>query len=300
MAKIQAGKGVVVDDTILQKHLQDYAKVMGKTMGEVIQRQAALFCKDMIDYTPPLDGGNKGNGNNLQAKRKGEDAIRRSVFKLIQPIEQAKPSTIADVGRMDVFRMWLKGKSGAKANKARWEKFQTTYGRGNKVAFIEPGDLGAIGSLHTSQRTDNGHGGLKSVHFHKNAAAMAVAREKDILKYIKEKQKSVGILKSPYYHAAQKIGGKQTFPAWTMHPDGAKNAIGENSLSDSLKPSVTVGNLIGRKVLRGWIDRSVQNALSHRAYSMRVEMAAKLNKEKTPLWLATAQGKTSGTSQFFS
>jgi len=300
MGKIQAGKGVVVDDSALQAHLRDYSKVLGKSMGDVIREQAALFCKDMIEYTPPLDGGNNGKGNNLQAKRKGEDAVRRSVFKLIQPIENAKPSQIADIGRMDVFRMWLKSKSGAKANKARWEKFQATYGRGNKVAFIEPGNLGAIGELHTSQRTDGGHGALKSVHFHKGASAMAIAREKDIEKYIRDKQKSVGKLKSPYYHAAMRIGAKQVFPAWAQHEDGAKNAIAENKLNEPNNPSVTVGNLIGKKVLRGWIDRSVQNALNHRAYSMRAVMAAKLNKEKTPLWLATAQGKTSNTSQYFS
>jgi hypothetical protein len=97
-----------------------------------------------------------------------------------------------------------------------------------------------------------------------------------------------------------RIGAKQVFPAWAQHEDGAKNAIAENKLNEPNNPSVTVGNLIGKKVLRGWIDRSVQNALNHRAYSMRAVMAAKLNKEKTPLWLATAQGKTSNTSQYFS
>lgn len=302
MGQIKAGTNIVVDDTMLQAHLRDYAKVLGKSMETVLVEQAGLFCKDMVDYTPPLDGNpaNTGRGNNLKAKQNGQDAIRRSVFKLIRPIEQAKPWMIADLGRMDVFRQWLKAKSGAKANKARWEKFQTTYGRGNKMAFIEPGDLGAIGSLHTSQRADGGHGSLKSVHFHKGADAMAIAREKDIEKYIKEKQKSVGKLKSAYYYAADRIGSKTAFPAWVKHPEGEAKAIHVKELSDPIKPSITVGNLIGRKVLKGWIDRAVQNALNHRAYAMRVAMAAKLNKEKTPLWVATAKGQTSGTSKYFS
>ena len=45
---ISANKGVAVDSSGLSAHLKDYIAVMGKSMQEVIKRQAALFCQDMI------------------------------------------------------------------------------------------------------------------------------------------------------------------------------------------------------------------------------------------------------------
>jgi hypothetical protein len=310
MGKIKAGTNIEVDDTALQAHLRDYAKVLGKSIETVLVEQAGLFCKDMVDYTPPLEYYGKGNMSNggglsLDARRNGQENVTRGVFKVIraydrQDIGAATVQMIADSNSYNVFKMWLDARSQGRfgtASRKRWKAFQEKYSSGGSIIVAGPGDLATIGKAHTAMRGDGGHGGIKS-----GSKVIAISREKDIYKYIKQKEKSVGTLKSGYYHAAQRIGAKSAFPAWVKQEEGASKAVGFKELADPMKPSVTVGNLIGKKIpsFRGWIERSVQNALNHRAYSMRAVMAAKLNKEKTPLWLATAQGKTSGTFQHFS
>lgn len=273
---------------------------MGRDMADVIRQQAGLFCKDMIEYTPPLANGNEGPGNTLDARNRGRAAIRKSVFKLFRTQKNASPSQIADADNFGIFKMWLQEKNpNARASKAGYRKFQQSYGRGNRVAFIERGDLGRIGELHTGAREDGGHGRLKSIYRAKSGQPIGIADERDLEKYIKSKYDSVGRLKSPYFHAAERIGAKQAFPAWVKHASGAQQAIAINQLSDPIVPSVTVGNLIGKKVLRGFVERNVQRAINYRAYGMRNAMAKKLNKDKEALWQATAKGTISGTSQYF-
>ena len=273
---------------------------MGRSMTDVIRQQAGLFCKDMIEYTPPLAGGNEGPGNTLTARNRQQEAIRKSVFKLFRTQKNASPAMIADADNLGIFRMWLQEKNpSAKATKAGYRKFQQSYGRGNKVVFIDRGDLSRIGELHTGAREDGGHGRLKSIYRAKSGQPIGIADERDLQKYIKSKYASVGKLKSPYYAAAEAIGAKQSFPAWVKHADGAKNAIAINQLSDPVVPSLTVGNLIGKKVLRGFVERNVQRAINYRAYGMRNAMAKKLNKDKQALWQATAKGTISGTAKYF-
>jgi hypothetical protein len=297
---ISASKGVKVDDSAFQAHLRDYAKVMGKSMAEVIVEQAGLFCLDMVKYTRPFSS--PGQGMTSESKAKGLENLKKSVYHIFQPIERATSQQIAGIGRMDVFKMWEKrngetdGISG-KSKKVRWRQFQQKYAGATAPQFIEAGDIGAMGALHTSLRQDNGRGSLTPTARHAKQPFAIVAKDRDIQRYIKSKQNDVGILKSGYWFAAQKIRSKANGPAWVKNSAGAGNAIGEDQTNQPLNPAVTVGNLKGG---RGTFDSLIRSAINARAYAMRAVMAAKLNKEKVPLWVATAQGKTSGTSQFFS
>jgi hypothetical protein len=294
---ISANEKVSVDDSAFLAHLRDYSKVLGLSMADTIRKQAGLFCLDMIGYTRPFTS--PGEGMTSSSKAKGLENVKKSVYHIFQPIDRATSGQIAAIGRYDVFKMWEKrtGSGSAKGRKVRWTQFQKSHGGGAAPVFIEAGDQATIGRIHTSLRQDDGRGSLKPSASHSKEPFAIVAKDKDIQAYIKQKQKDVGILKSAYYFAADKIRSKVTSPAWVKNPEGAGNAIGEDKTNVPNLPEVTVGNTKGG---RGTFNSLIRTAINRRAYAMRVEMAARLNKEKVPLWLATAQGKTGNTSQYFS
>jgi len=297
---IYASKGVTIDDTAFQKHLVAYSKVMGQSFGKVIRRQAALFCQDMIAYSRPFSGSSPGDGQSLSAKDHGKMNVTKSVYKIFRPLEKASMHSIADLGNYDVFKKWQKqGDKTKPSKKMKWTQFQAKYARGNQYGYIE-NSMGEMGEKHNSYRTDNGHGSLKSIaragNGSKSNPFVIVSKESEIKKYIKEKSKSVGFLKSAYYWAAVDLGEKIKAPAWVQHPSAKNNAISIKVGENSANPEFTVGNKIGGKAGN---NNFVRVAINHRAYSMRVAMAAKLNKDKEKLWMACASGKVASIAEGF-
>ena len=293
-------KTMEVDATMLQKHLYAFQKVLGGTIGDVARRQAALFCQDMISYSRPFSGSRPGDGETTQAKEHGNANVKNSIYKIFRPLDKSGPIAIADLGNYDIFKMWMREK-GHRVSKKKWTKFQEKYARGNSYKFIDKGSsLFEFESIHSAMRTDNGHGSLKSVARHgngkKNEPFVIVRDGKDISKYIKYKQRNVGMLKSAYWFAAVGMGEKIKCPAWAKQPQSSRNAIAIKSGENTEKPEFTVGNTIGGKAGN---DNFVRVAINHRAYSMRVQMAQELMKQKKKLWQACADGRISAIAKGF-
>ena len=295
---VTARKGVEVDDSALMGHLHDYALVLGKDMAEVIREQSGLFCQDMIKYSRPFAGKSPGSGDKKTAKDAGDNNVKRSIRKVFRSVDQADPEMIASLGRYDVFKMWTKRKGETvqgKGKAARWERFREKYGKGTSYAFIPAGDLNLMGQIHKKHRIDGGRGSLSPAARSAKRPFAIVAKDKDIERYTKQVQKDVGFLKSAYYHAAMLVRSKCAGASWVKHSEGKANAFAKDEGQKPKQPEMTVGNLIGK---RAGNDRFVRMGISYRAYAMRVAMAARLNKDKIPLWLATAQGKTVNVSKF--
>jgi len=285
---ISANKNVTIDSTGLSAHLKDYVKVMGKDLATVIRRQAALFCQDMIAYSRPFSGDTPGDGDTLPAKAHGAENVRKSIFKIFRPVDKATRSQIADLNNYDVFKMWNKRKGQTvqgKGKQTRWKKFQQKFARGDSFAYVGPGERSTLEAMHTNLRTDGGRGSLNSEARRSKQPFAIVAKESDIEAYVLKKQKDVGFLKSAYWIAATELGEKIKAPAWVKHSEAAGNAIAIKFLSDPAKPGFEVGNKIGK---RAGNANFVQLAINHRAYSMRNDMAARMNKQKKNLWLNTA------------
>ena len=304
---VRVSKDVEVDAAGFLAHLHDFAKVMGKSMGEVIKQQAALFCRDMVDYTPPFQGSKKGkpgSGGTTDAKRQGQLNVENQIRTIFRPLSWANPAIIAGLGREDVFKKWRKASvedhkyattSGKKL--IPWKTFQARFG-GNAYGsanFIAAGDLGSMKSFHTANRTDSGRGWLKASAKKGNVVAF-VEKESDIKAYVRQKQKSVAKLKAPYMTAGNKASTKVRFPGWVNHPEMSGEAISDDQTGVALKPSYTVGNRIGNKVDSARFLALVRNK---RAFAMRSVMAAKMNKEKQTLWEATAAGSIGQTRRGF-
>lgn len=299
MPSISPRKGVMIDDSALMGHLNDYALVLGKSLGEVVREQAGLFCIDMIRYTRPFK--RPSGGFESDAKKAGLENVEKGVFKIFQPVSHAKPEEISKIGRYDVFKLWANDKKAGKLDSSpkAWKRFQSRYSNapGAIIPYIDKGDNSAMQQVHFKHRRYNGKGGLNGYAVRAKKPFAYVKDEREIKRYIKEHQKHVGSFKSAYWFAAQKIRAKEVrAPAWLKHPRGSKFAIGVDKIQQAKTPEATVGNLIGlRQMPRGL----VRAAISRRAYAMRFIMARELNKRKIPLWLATAQGKTVNTAKYF-
>lgn len=294
-----ARKNVEVDASALMDHLHDFALVMGKSLGEVVRDQAGLFCQDMISYSRPFAGKSPGSGGTGQAKTTGNENVKNSIRKIFRPLDLATKEQIASIGRYDVFKMWTKRKGErvqGKKKAIRWQLFQEKYAKSSGLAFVDSGDLATMGRIHRGLRTDNGRGSLNSTARNTKEPFAVVAKDRDIERYIRQHQKDVGTLKSAYYYSGVGIKGKIKAPAWAKQEEGRSNAIAQDKIGQPMQPEVTVGNKIGKKAGN---DKFVRLAISHRAYAMRVKMAAELNKQKVPLWVASARGQTVRTAKYF-
>ena len=267
---------------------------MGRSIGEVCQDQAAKFCRDMINYTPPFPEGSKGKpgrGDTLAAKRHGIDNITASVFKILRPIEYAKPEEIADTHNVEVFKIWTKSHGERKRpHLLRWRQFEPKFSRGNQIGLIKAGDLDAIERAHFKARDDGGHGRLKSFYRMKKTPPVAlVERESDLLKYIKQRSQSVGKLKSTWFFAAEKAGSsKEKFPEWVKHAGAISDAIGVNEINTPDLPSVTVGHRKGRRGMAKAAENFIEISRNYRAYAMRAQMAARVNDKGRAIWADTS------------
>lgn len=304
---IRVARNVEVDDAGFLAHLRDFSKVMGKSMGEVIKQQAALFCRDMVDYTPPFQGekkGTPGSGGTADAKRQGQMNVENQIRTIFRPLSAASPSTIAGLGREDVFKKWRKASAddhkyatSAGGKFIPWKTFQARFG-GNaygSATFIPAGGSAQMKTFHDANRVDSGRGWLKASAKKGNVVAF-VEKESDIKAYVRQKQKSVAKLKAPYMSAGQKAATSVRFPAWVNHPEMDAKAINQDNTNVPLQPSYTIGNSIGNKL---GSERFLALVRNKRAFAMRSVMAAKMNKEKLTLWDATQSRQIIGTVRGF-
>lgn len=294
---IKVTKHLQLDDSNLVGHLHDFAKVLGKDLGEVVREQAGHFCMDLVKYTRPFTSAGKGLDGG--SKKKGEENVRKAVFTIFRPLALATKQEIANTKSFEVFKMWNKERGQGKSslsNQKQWEMFQARNPPGRSLTYVGS-DASAMTKIHTKLRKYSGKGGLLDYVKSAKSPFGLARKEKDLEKYAKLKWKEVGSLKAGYWYAAQKIRAKEIkAPAWIKHTTGQSYAIGQDLINTPMKPEALVGNLIGFRAMPRGLLRS---AINYRMYAMRVKMAAELNKKKIPLWLATAQGLTTSTHSNF-
>lgn len=294
---IRVSPGVDVDPSNLIAHLQDFSKTLGRSLGDVVRDEAGLFCMDLARYTPPFT--TPGKGLDGGAKARGMENVRRGVFKIFQPVAKMTKGQVTAQNSYDVFKLWTKENGEqtlGRSKMARWDTFKKKYPATNVVRMVGS-DQGAMRRIHKQHRKYQGKGSLTdAAKRHKGPYAIA-SKEKDITNYIKNVQRSVGVLKSGYWWASQKIRAKDVrAPAWIKQQPGQRYSIGIPELQKVMLPTVTVGHTIGKRVMPAGL---INAAIKYRMYAMRIKMAAELNKRKQPLWSATASGLTNNTSKFF-
>ena len=263
-----------------------YCQVMNKSMALVVRNTARLFCKDMVQYTPPFSGSGPSSqgrsGMDSVARNKGMSNVSRDVRKIFAPIAQAPADEVAAFGNLGIFSAWMKAKqelppphqpswvfqwfkTGAfDISQGDWLRFQEMAKNGGgkrRATFVMGTTEGSIKAIHEAIR---GRPQYKVSQTFENKEKVFVDNFKAVEKYIKKVQQRVGRLKSGWYYAGRALG-KMPRVAW-VEAQGGQDKICLMNLKGS-NPVVRVGTQ-GRERYRRWWPL-MQAALNHRAFAMR-------------------------------
>ena len=293
---ITVRKGIVVNGQEFRQHLGAYIIAMAGNAAKLLQKQARLFCQDMLDYTMPFTAMGH-DGRSRASKAVGDRVVKGQIESIFLPLRYVSAGEILQYGSESVFYAWIRGRKSLSDPKlpdwllvheysnqglALWTKFQ-------QWEFAQQGAAMSAGlvdlSHYYSNDMENVHkrirGGNRNAGYFDNmeAAAMygtSIVVDDDgrqVRQYIKRVQSHVGRLKAGWYTAGSKLGKMEKVGQWIIG-NQASTGIFVDQLANKTIPSVTVGNTI--QGLHRATSAGYRLALNHRAYSMRVEIYNKL------------------------
>jgi hypothetical protein len=186
--------------------LQKLGVVTKRPMQELVKEQARLFVSSsgnvpgMVQATPPNSAGVKGSA----AKKQGEHKVRRDIRRVYglpsdaYALIKAKDPRLAGVfWGLVLSREWQKA--------SEFSRRLTGYA-------LQDFDGGAA---HERRRTN----GVVNDKRHGMFIREPVGRSGELAKYIKRKQKNVGILASGFNDSAERLGAKGV-PEWIKRHKG--------------------------------------------------------------------------------
>jgi len=254
--------------------LNEYRLFSGKCMRDVLIEEAALTCRELMVFTPPLVNGG-GKGLSKAAEVAGKTAVERdirsifnsdadpegrSAFSLMGMAVVAGDRSLFEKARKDgvstnkargIFKGVLDDPDPDRAYRQFANRFRAAFEAkaGQTVVKELKGTHDAMKAKYAGRiRKNNGPGVAKELRQMADEAAMKA--------YIKQQQKNVGRLKAgwldvimslpkPETPGIQKTYGIKGVPAWVV-----KNRAGNGYTSFKGQPStanfgLTIGNAIG-------------------------------------------------------
>jgi hypothetical protein len=254
--------------------LNEYRLFSGKCMRDVLIEEAALTCRELMVFTPPLVNGG-GKGLSKAAEVAGKTAVERdirsifnsdadpegrSAFSLMGMAVVAGDRSLFEKARKDgvstnkargIFKGVLDDPDPDRAYRQFANRFRAAFEAkaGQTVVKELKGTHDAMKAKYAGRiRKNNGPGVAKELRQMADEAAMKA--------YIKQQQKNVGRLKAgwldvimslpkPETPGIQKTYGIKGVPAWVM-----KNRSGNGYTSFSGQPNTAnfgmiIGNSIG-------------------------------------------------------
>lgn len=291
--QVSVATNVKVDINEFNKLVGLYCQVMNKSMALVVKNTARLFCRDMVQYTPPFSGSGPSssgrNGMDSVAQKNGQKKVSSQIRRIFAPLAQAPAQQVAAFGNSTIFYAWAKAKrelppphkpswffdyfkDGAFFDQGEWELFKKyeSNSSGSGVATFWNGTTeGKVKSLHESIR------GKPTYNVKEQINKVYVDDFKVVERYIKRVQTRVGRLKSGWYWAGAMLG-KMPNVNWIAN-QGSQDRVYKQNLSGNT-PNVIVGSK-GRERYRRWWPL-MQAALNHRAYVMRSQILRHLQNPK--------------------
>ena len=153
---------MVVNTARFNEALKRFRKTSKRAAGIILKEQARGVLRKVVDWTPPGGKGAQGSA----AKKRGEAAVERDIFKLMRPVK--------------------------------------TFGRDTDVLraagmFIEASSSESPAAIHKANRTRTGR-------VRRKLSPTIAIKASDLRRYIASKKKMVGFLASGWKAAATKLG----------------------------------------------------------------------------------------------
>lgn len=289
MADIVINVNRALQDKLVQTY-KDFAAYTEQLVKDLVKEEGALTCREAINYSPPLDGGdgNKGSGGGKGdkkiAERWGNYAVENDIRLLVSDDSKSLATAVsASSNARQKFNKWKSGKapnvSGIikkiwedQDNERAFRKAQNLFGRwaGQRINLIQSETElklrhERIRANYKGRIRKNGGrspmGGVKG-------EAPAYADKKLIAAYIKKRQLRVGFMKAGWVDAINKIGrpningmpktfGLRKLPDWITRHKAGHGAVGLNTYKGAGTNNVMMtvrndlGNIFGVGYLAG-------------------------------------------------
>jgi hypothetical protein len=262
-----------IDDSEFRSSLRQYALAMQISFAEAIKRQARLVAVNLAFQTQPF--------GDVKGKQQGENAV----WSDLMPKEGSNKGIFKPISKY-----WLN--EATRMKQYAPENFQRRFTNKDGNVWLSEEDQilttkGAIKSFHQSMRTrDRKRTSMagsytRDIGRHK-AGNRGIVDKDQVIAYVKQVQKKVGIAKAGWAHCAKQLGGSRGIPQWVTRHAG-KKAIGlvtDNTNARGDEQYVLMENTVP------WIDKCLNGGQLQRALDIQRD------KMNTAIEIALAQAAT--------
>lgn len=239
-----------------------------------IPKQAQLATELCMRLTPPFSGENAA-GDNLTAKKMGENAVARDINSIVKGRDVEYLNFLVDLtGKTTQVQRTLRTKAGVPYV--------------IDVDYIDQTGAG-IREFHHSKRDGRGRVLIATSKSNDNQIGRWRARNRlwapapEVKRYIKRKQAYVGWAKAGWLRAYHGLGGTRA-PDWVKRQGASQGALINATGPENQSPYVQVNNNTAWGAKNNQAERVVAKALSARARAMKTyfEKMMELAAQGTP------------------
>jgi len=262
-----------IDDSEFRSNLRQYALAMQISFAEAIKRQARLVAVNLAFQTQPF-GDEKG-------RAQGENAVRSDLV----PKQGSNKGIFKPLNKF-----WLQ--EAVRMKQYAPENFIRRFTNKEGQVWLSEEDQiltskGAMKDFHQSMRTrDRKRTTLagsytRDIGRHK-AGNRGIVDKDQMMAYVKQVQKKVGIAKAGWAHCAKQLAGSRGIPQWVTRHAG-KKAIGivtDNTNAKGDEQYVLMENTVP------WIDKCLNGGQLQRALDIQRD------KMNTAIEIALARAAT--------
>lgn len=286
LTTVFAGENISIDADGLRRHLTLYLIALGGCYKKLLTKQAKLMCREMLDYTLPVeDSMGPGKGTSKAAQLHGMEVVRGQIEHLFKPLSGATYGDIARNNDYGVFSMFIQDRKRDNLPIPHWLEGDLSGGIGDfqrfQRAFMDddqPGMLDTGGPNFEYAR--GGEATIEMIHKqNRGGPANYDTRgsgdkyyigdyKRNLSNYIRSAQKRVGRLKAGWYTTSVLLGDNWKAPSWIVGNQWGTGGV-YDELDNKTQPAITVENKRHYRMSKDPGAKGFQSALNRRGYAIR-------------------------------
>lgn len=279
-----AGENIKIDADGLRRHLTLYLIALGGCYKKLLKKQAKLMCREMLDYTLPVeDSMGPGKGTSKAAQLHGMSVVEAQISRLFKPLSGALYGDVARNNDYGVFAMfigdrkrenlpvphWLEGDTGV----GEFQRFQRAFIDDDQPGMLDSGGPNfeyARGGEATIEMLHKQHRGGPANYDTKGSSEKYFIADynRNLAGYIRSAQKRVGRLKAGWYSTSVMLGDDWKAPAWVVGNQWGTGGL-YDELDNKTDPAITIENKKHYRMSKPPGAKGFESALSRRGYAIR-------------------------------
>jgi hypothetical protein len=277
-------ENITIDADGLRRHLTLYLIALGGCYKKLLTKQAKLMCREMLDYTLPVeDSMGPGKGTSKAAQLHGMEVVKGQIEHLFKPLSGAKYGDIARNNDYGVFAMFIGDRKRDNLPVPHWlegdisvgefQRFQRAFIDDDQPGMLDTGGLNfeyARGGEATIEMLHKQHRGGPADYDTRGASESYFITDytRNLSGYIRSAQKRVGRLKAGWYSTSVLLGDTWKAPAWIVGNQWGTGGV-YDELDNKTQPAITVENKKHYRMSKSPGAKGFQSALNRRGYAIR-------------------------------